>query len=98
MRSLFVYWKQPPAAAQASLAQLRSLHAAWAEQAGQNGTAALQARLYQRPQADAQGRVTCMATYHATGGLGDEQEQAIAQALQATLPGCHIELFDELAA
>jgi hypothetical protein len=93
MRSLFVYCKLPPVAAQASVEPLQALHAAWVRQWAPQG---LQARLYRRADADAQGRVTCMATYHARTGLAPEQAQQIVQALQAAWPGCHVEAFDEL--
>jgi hypothetical protein len=93
VRSLFVYWKQAPAETAAALAAVRALHRAW--QAAPLGQG-LQARLYQRPEPDAQGRLTCMATYHRPGGLAAAQAAEIAQALQAALPGCHLEAFDEL--
>lgn len=90
MASLFVYWKLTPAQLPAALAQLRALHAQWTQAAG------LQARLYQRPQADAQGRLTCMATYHAAAGLDAALLGQIVDQLHAALPGGHVEAFDEL--
>lgn len=93
MRSLFVYWKLPAAELPAALQRLRALNAEWLQKAAAPG---LQARLYQRPQADAQGRLTCMATYQAATGLDAKQLEQLSQAAQAALPGGHFEVFEEL--
>jgi len=94
MPSLFVYWKLPPADTQHAVARLRALHAAWLEAEPTHG---LQARLYQRPQADAQGRLTLMAAYHTATGLGASWVQRVVAQLQAAIPGGHVEIFDELS-
>lgn len=93
MGSLFVYWKLPATELPAALQRLRALNAEWLQQAAVPG---LQARLYQRPQADAQGRLTCMATYHAAMGLDAQQMEQLGQAVRAALPGGHFEVFEEL--
>ena len=98
MRSLFIYWKLPPAllpqavsAAREWQATLRARHPG------------LRTGLFQR--SDAAGRaedlLTVMETYALAGGIDDATQLAIDAAGQAGLldlgaPRRHVELFDRL--
>ena len=98
MRNLFIYWKLPPAQAQAALDAL--LQAQAVLRAAHPG---LQARLFQRSDTAAanEGHVTGMETYGMAGGIDEDLQLKLVMAGDEALsrfgaPRRHVEVFEEL--